>query len=306
MSRGPAPKVRAGRRRRWLALGLGGCLFAGLGFSWLAGGRLVAPNPRSFGLPPAWSQPDRAVEELALESASGATLSGWFLPVEEPCGVAVLLHPKEGDRRAMLGRAELLAGAGYACVLVDLQAHGKSPGERVTLGHLEREDARAAVAFAKARQPGLPVVVIGWSLGGAAAVLAGPLGIDALVIEQVFASIEEAVSDRFDHHMGGWARLLTPLLTVQVPLRLGVSVDELRPVERIGAAGCPVLVLGGGADPYSPPAATRALFEAAAQPKAMALFEGAGHVDLQRADPARYERELLGFLEGHLGSDPWP
>jgi pimeloyl-ACP methyl ester carboxylesterase len=76
----------------------------------------------------------------------------------------------------------LLHAHGFAVLLFDFQAHGESPGRRITFGHLEAMDAAAALDFLEQRLPRERVGAIGASLGGAAAVLADPpLRVDALV-----------------------------------------------------------------------------------------------------------------------------
>ncbi|MFO0940401.1 MAG: hypothetical protein U0930_06500 [Pirellulales bacterium] len=77
----------------------------------------------------------------------------------------------------------------FSTVLIDLQAHGESSGEIITLGHLEKHDVVAAVEFAKLHHPNEKVAVIGYSLGRAAAKLAGPMQIDALIVEAVYSNI---------------------------------------------------------------------------------------------------------------------
>jgi alpha-beta hydrolase superfamily lysophospholipase len=64
-----------------------------------------------------------------------------------------MAHAVRADRRSMLGRAEFLHRAGYSVLLFDAQAHGESPGDRITFGYLEALDAAAAVSFAVARDP---------------------------------------------------------------------------------------------------------------------------------------------------------
>lgn len=265
--------------------------------AWWLGGRLVAPALRVVGAPPA----GLAGEAVTISSASGATLRGWWLPVEDARGTVVLLHPLHGDRRAMLGRARFLVRAGYAALLVDLQAHGESAADAITAGWLERHDAAAAIDYAKARTPAAPLAVIGWSLGGAATLLAhtdslasGTL--DALVLESVYPTITEAIHNRIAIRLGPLAWPLTPLLTAQLPLRLDCSAADLRPIDHIATVGCPVLVLAGAADQHTPPAETQRLFAAAAEPKHLALFEGAAHIDLHGHDRERYERDVLAFL----------
>ena len=131
------------------------------------------------------------------------------------------MHGSRGDRRQMLGRATFLNQAGYSVLLFDFQAHGDSPGKRITIGHLESRDARAAVEFMKRNCPGQKIGVIGLSMGGAAAVMASPaLEVDAMALEMVYPDIKRATANRMERYLGGWARGLAPLLIMQLPRRI--------------------------------------------------------------------------------------
>ena len=144
---------------------------------------------------------------------SGSTIHGWFIPGQKGAGAIVLMHGVRANRLAMVGRARFLSRAGYTVLLFDFQAHGESPGAHITFGYLERRDAVAAVRFMRANAPGEKVGVIGVSMGGAAALLATPpLEVDAMVLEMVYPTIDQAVSNRLTMRLVGWARVLTPLL----------------------------------------------------------------------------------------------
>jgi len=264
--------------------------------SWIVGGQLVSPAPSSVGTSPA----DLDAETVSIASESGSTLGGWYIRGAPDKGTVVLLHGIHESRLQMIDRARLLTRRGYSSLLIDFQAHGESPGRYISIGHLERLDVRAAVAFARERRPGQPVAVIGVSLGGAAAILAHPLDIDAAVVESAYPTIDEAVGNRIRTRIGPLSPIAKQLLLVQLKPRLGVSTSQLRPIDHIGEIGCPVLVMSGSDDRDTTPAETRRLFEAAREPKQLALFDGAAHVDLYESNATLYADLVLGFLAEHL------
>ncbi len=284
------------RLLRWAAVSAVAMLVLAVGISWWVAGQLVAPAPRSIGTQPS----DLDIDLVSIASDSGSMLSGWYVPGAIDKGTVVLLHAIRRSRLQMVDRARLLNRNGYAALLVDLQAHGESAGEYITAGHLERLDVRSAVRFARQRKPGQPIAVIGVSLGGAATVLASPLDIDAAVLESVYPTIGEAIDNRIRMRLGPLSPIATQLLLLQLKPRLGISPTQLRPIDRIGEIGCPVLVMGGSKDRHTSPAETRRLFRSASEPKQLAIFDGATHVDLYRFDPTLYTDLVLTFLEKHL------
>jgi len=216
----------------------------GLGFLvavWIVGGRLVESANRTVGLPP----DDFLCEMITINSESGAKLVAWYAPNPLSTATVILLHPIRADRRSMLGRARLLADQGYDILMIDMQAHGESLGDKITAGHLEKLDVVAAVDFVKGRHPNHRIGIVGRSLGGAAALLASPLGVDVMVIESVYPSITEAVYDRVAIELGPLKYLVAPALLCQLKPRLGISASDLRPIDFVGQVGCPLLVRGG-------------------------------------------------------------
>ncbi len=278
-----------------VVVSIGGC--AGLGASWWMAGRLMAPAPfTSAELPRGLD-----AEAFVVEDAQGRSVHGWQVPAaSEARGVLVLLHGIRGNRSVMVRRARFLAKAGYASVLIDLHAHGESEGEQITMGDQERFSARAAVQHARDAYPELPVAVIGVSLGGAAASLASPLDVDAMVLESVYPDIESAIGHRVGAKLGPLGALPSKLLLLQIEPRLGVKRSELRPIERVAQVGCPLLIASGADDPHTPVAETQRLFEAAASPKQLWLVPGAAHVDLHVAAGSEYETRVLAFLSEAL------
>ncbi len=273
-----------------------GLLCTGLIASWAFAGWLISPQLREIGDPPA----GLPVMSISLDSDSGATLAGWHIPAEKPEGVVVLLHPFRGSRLSMLDRAQLLYAAGYSVVMVDLQAHGESPGRQITVGHLEKRDARAAVEFARSVHPNEPLGVLGVSLGGVAALLSSPLGIDALILESVYPSLNDAVHNRVAAKLGPLSLIPAELLLMQLQPRLGISRSQLRPIDHLANVNCPVFVMSGTEDRHTTPAETRRLFEIARQPKELWLVDGAAHVDLYRVSPKAYAARVMGFLNQHM------
>ena len=257
-----------------------------------AGSSLTAPAQREIGPAP---------RDLRAVDVDVAGLSGWFVPSAEGAPCVLLMHGVRADRRSMIGRARLLQQAGYASLLFDFQAHGESPGERITFGHMESADAHAAVALLRTRFECVKVAAIGQSLGGAAALLGDrPIEVDALVLESVYPTIDEAVAGRLRMRLGPAGAWLTPLLTLQLGPRLGVDRHALRPVDAIRNFHRPVLIMAGTHDRHTRIEEARRVYDAANPIKAFWAVPGATHYDLQRFAPQEYRARLLAFLERHL------
>ena len=287
------------RRKRALRIALIVCLclvVAGLIASWSVAGALVAPKPQTVGDPPG----ELNTTSFTIASDSGSTIHGWHTRPEHSDGVVVLLHGMGGSRLCMLERARVLHAAGYATVMIDLQAHGESPGNAITAGHLEKHDARAAVGLARREHPNEPIGVIGVSLGGAAAALASPLGIDALVIESVYPNIRDAIHNRVAAKLGPLSALPSALLLIQLKPRFGISPAALRPIDHLPNVGCPVFVLSGTEDRHTRVPETQAMFAAVRGSKELWLVDGAAHVDLHGHDPTQYRARILRFFDRHL------
>jgi pimeloyl-ACP methyl ester carboxylesterase len=284
-------------RRKLSLLALLVLAVTGCASIWLAGGVLTASAPQTIGAIPAGLS-GRLVE---FHSESGSTIHGWLIPGKASAGAIVLMHGVRSNRLSMVGRARFLSQAGYSVLLFDFQAHGESDGTHITFGSLERKDAQAAIQFLRDNAPGEKIGVVGVSMGGAAAILATPpLSVDAMAIEMVYPTINEAVNDRLTLRLGRWARILTPLLIIQLRPRLGVDPDELRPIDHVNQLTFPKLFIAGADDHHTTIEESRHLYETACAPKELWIVPGAAHVDLHEASKIEYELRLLNFFKSNL------
>ncbi len=257
---------------------------------------MARPSRASIGAAPA----DLGAESVTYPSGSGSNIHAWLARGVLGGGAVLLLHGVGANRTSMLERARFLHRLGFTVLAPDLQANGESPGDHVTFGARESLDAAASVTFLRGAMPAERVGVIGISMGGAAALLGpGPLDANAFVLESVYPTIRQAVSDRLGTWLGplgGVARLFTPAVLHFVGDEVGVRETELRPIDQIARLRAPLLFLAGTADPYTPIAEAESLYAHAPAPKTYWPVQGAGHEDLYAYDKIEYERRVGGFL----------
>lgn len=106
-------------------------------------------------------------------------------PSSAPKGVAVIAHGL-GEHGARYDHVvDRLVAAGYRVAVPDHRGHGRSGGRRLALGRFGDYAADLAVVIEQVRDPALPTVLIGHSMGGAIALdfaLTHPTRLDALVL----------------------------------------------------------------------------------------------------------------------------
>jgi len=284
------------RIRKWCAILAGVGSVALVVAAWFVGGALVAPANRTVGDPPA----DFPATSIQIQSDSGTTLACWYLPLTNSNATAILLHPIRGDRRSMISRARMLRRHGYSTLLIDLQAHGESTGQNITVGHLEKHDVNAAVEFIRDLESTQKIAIIGRSLGGASTIFANP-DVDVIVLESVYPTVAEAVHNRIQMRMGMLHHVIAPLLLIQLKPRLNVSPDQLQPISELHNIQCPILIASGDRDGHTTIGETNRMFDAANEPKKLVVFSGAEHVDLLAYDPSKYENEIVGHVNQIIG-----
>ena len=125
--------------------------------------RPIVGSPTDVGL---------AYEEVAIPTADGVTLQGWYVPSRNGAAI-IALHGYNRNRADLLPYAEALADRGYGVLMLDLRAHGESSGEVFPVAD-PSPDVEAAVAYLRDRPEvdSERIGALGRSIGGHAIIRA--------------------------------------------------------------------------------------------------------------------------------------
>lgn len=229
----------------------------------------------------------------SIPTDNGYSLPAWWRPGTN--GAAVILLPGNGgSRESLLAEADLLAAQGYAVLSLSPRA---CAGQLSTLGLREAEDLRPVVEYLTA-QPGIEwIAVLGFSAGGAAAVLGSVEvpEIRAVIAEGHYRSLDYEIDNskavplsivlQIQRWVSFWYRLRTDAWPEQVsPID---RLDELQPR--------PVLLIFGEREAENNGAADQ--FTAARPPKELWIVPGAGHGGYLQASPQAYPQRIIDFLD---------
>ena len=187
-------------RRRALALAAGGALaLAG------CGGR-PAPLPQR----PAAETPAAALrpDALRVTGADGMPLAATaWAPAGRPRAVILALHGfGETAPNTFDAAARHWAGRGIAVTGYDHRGFGRNPSRRSWPGaEALVADAVAVSRQVRARHPGLPLVVIGHSMGGGVTLAAAAAGLEADALVLAAPAIAGGAEMSPVYRLGGWA-----------------------------------------------------------------------------------------------------
>lgn len=283
----------------WLALGLLLALATGY---WLAAWIYLHPMRESVNLTP--SDTGLPFETISLTTSDGVRLVGWMIPADAPRGLVVLCHGYLSQRGSVLGLAPELHKAGYTCVMFDFRRHGESGGDMSTLGHLERRDLIAALDYAE-RLPGhagMPIGVLGISMGGAVAIMvaAEDRRVLAVVSDSAYADLGGAVNAFLRRSFGPFSFLGTPIKWIG-ERQIGRRASDVSPEKTASKLSPrPLLLIHGDEDVTVPVRDAERIFAAAREPKELWRLPNVHHVGAFGAANVEYTRRVVRFFNQTL------
>jgi pimeloyl-ACP methyl ester carboxylesterase len=234
-------------------------------------------------------------EQISLRSVTGTRLHGWFIPVDGPAPVVVVLHGWGGNASLMLPLAPHLHAAGFHSLFLDARNHGHS--EHDTFASMPRfaEDLEVAADWIAAQDRVTSVSVLGHSVGAGAAILSASRSdrYKAVVSVSSFSHPEEMMREQMD-------RIPQPILNAileGIQRTIGYRFETFAPRVRLPQVEAPLLLVHGDSDPVVP---ISDLYELSAiRPDAEVLIvQGGGHSDLAPFEP--YVEQITDFLARHL------
>jgi pimeloyl-ACP methyl ester carboxylesterase len=234
-----------------------------------------------------------------LELPRGEWIDGWLVPAPEGRGLVVIGPGYAASRSDFLGAVASWRRLGYDAFLFDFRGAGGSSGRVTTAGIREAEDLARVIEHARTHfARGRPLLVYGYSMGGAAALRAvAELGArpDGLVVVAVFESLLGAVQARF-RLAGLPAWPVSELMVLWGGVQHGFNGFQHRPVDYARRVNVPTLVLAGGRDTRAPAADAQAIAAALPGPKALHLFPEGTHVNITGGDPQSWLRVVAEFV----------
>jgi uncharacterized protein len=235
---------------------------------------------------------------IILKTTDSLLLSGWYATQPNAKGAVALFHGHLATKAAVIHEATAFYAMGYDVLLIDFRGHGNSGGNYCTIGYKEAEDVKLAYDFLKDK--GTTYIVLwGISMGAAAITSAFDkynLQPAAAILELPFGSLHQAVAAR-TRQMCLPAEPVATLLTFWGGMENGFNALGFAPAAYAKKIHCPVLLQAGKLDNRVALTEIEAIYAnlASAQKKKV-VYENAGHQSLLLNEPAKWNKEVGGFL----------
>lgn len=267
--------------------------------------RLVSP-PREIGewSPSSWDVMYHTVE---LRTEDDVNLQGWWIDNESSLTV-IVLHGYTASRWNdvyMQPMLKALSKAGYNVLTFDFRAHGKSEGERTSIGNLEVRDLQAAVSWLKQKQKkrAKKIGVIGYSMGGIVTIrgLARDKRITCGIADSPPIDLDKTAA-RSLRHFAHLPKVLYPLIK---PLCQRMSeVKTLNLFKDAKEIQRPLLLITGQKDSLVHEEEVKAFHEENRKVNGRVdlWISDAKHVRSIQRKPEEYKEKVLSFLKDYLGS----
>jgi acylglycerol lipase len=259
-----------------------------------------------------------------FRSSGGAEIfEQWWRPPGEARAVVAICHGYAEHSGRYAAVAAHLNGHGYAVEALDLRGHGRSTGERVTVGSYDDyyDDLETFLGRSRGRNPGKALFLLGHSMGGGivtAYVLAREPALDGVLLSGAAMlgerpprdpnapqvprgplpasaiSRDEAVVAAYESD---------PLVYRGAPnanmMEVARPAYELvqREMERFAL---PVLIMHGTEDLLVPYGGSERFFErASSADKTLKLYEGLYHEILNEPERETVLADIVGWLDAH-------
>lgn len=242
-------------------------------------------------------------EDVYVTSFDGLKLHGTYFPGKEPKTVICFHGYTSEGLKDYIGLSDYYMKNGFGMLLVDERAHGKSEGEYIGFGCLDRWDARTWIDWviehtSKEEQ----ILLHGISMGGATVLMTSSLKLPSQVRGVVSDCGFTSPREVFSHVLNSMYHLPAfPLIQISDFVnkrKAGYGLDECNAAREVRNAQVPILLIHGDGDHFVPCRMCEEIYRNCAPGTKKLIVKRASHAECYYKDMEAYENALDDFIGG--------
>lgn len=254
-----------------------------------------------------WLQSQK-LEHITIKARDGITLHADYFPAEgESNKLVICNHGYTGTGITNCASiAVFFHSLGYDCLIVDHRGHGKSEGEYIGFGILDRYDCRKWIEYIDKRfNKKKQIVLYGVSMGGTTVLMTAGFpdlsdSVKAIVADCAFTSPYDVFSHilKRDYHLNPF-----PIMNINDSMcrkKAGYGFSDYSTLDAVKTTKLPILFIHGKDDNFVPTLMSEKNYQACTSPKEIYLVENAGHGAAYYENPEVCQEKIKSFLEKYI------
>lgn len=246
----------------------------------------------------------REMEHITIKARDGITLHGDYIQTDGSADtIAVCVHGYTTTGfDACSSIATYFLKNGYDALIIDNRAHGKSEGDYVGFGILDRFDLIKWLEYLNERFEGKKnIILYGVSMGGSTVLMTAglenfPKNVKAIIAECAFTTPYDVFAHvmKKDYHLPEF-----PIMKINDRMcrkNAGYGFKDYSTLTAVKSTDCPILFVHGSEDNFVPTRMSHENFEACTAPKELLIVENAGHAASYYESPELYQKKIEEFL----------
>lgn len=240
---------------------------------------------------------------MIISSEDSLRLRGQYLDHENSHRWVILVHGYKSSNENMMSYGSEYYDNGYNVVLPDNRAHGKSDGDYIGMGWLDKDDIACWVDWIIEKDSQAQIILHGVSMGGATVMMASGDHLPQVVgyIEDCgYTSVWDIFASELDKRFSLPTFLVLDISNFIAKIKAGYDFKEASSVDQIQKANQPMLFIHGAKDDFVPLEMVYEVYDAYPTTKELYIVDEAGHAQSKDYDVKAYWNKVFDFIDKNI------
>ena len=246
---------------------------------------------------------NRPFEPVTITTFDGKKLYARYYHVADGAPLQIQFHGYKSSAVLDFCGGSLYAGKiGHNALVVDQRSHGKSEGNAITFGVLERKDVLSWIEYARSRfGEDVQIILAGLSMGAATVLMATdqplPSNVVGVMADCPYSSPKAIIKKVCRVEMRLPVKPLYPFIKLGARLFAGFDLEESSAVSAVKNTPVPILILHGTGDRFVPCDMSHEIHATNPEMITLVTIPDAGHGLCYMTEPKMYEDAMQEFFK---------
>ena len=212
---------------------------------------------------------------------------------------ALIIHGYKVNNRNMMPFGRTYYDHGYNVLLPDDRASGKSEGNHIGMGYLDKNDMKLWINWILNKDPQSKIIVHGVSMGGATTMMLSgdhPKNVVGYVEDCGYTSVYDIFSSELNKRFGLPPFPVMDISNMMSNIEAGYDFKKASSLEAVKKCNKPMMFIHGTKDDFVPYSMGLEVYKAANCEKELYSVKGATHANSLYMNPDAYWNKVFKFI----------